>query len=105
MWAPALVLLLISAGSDPARAHVKWFAEYDLTRSPMPVGDVFTAFFVWFFLFSVVAIYAFYWVDRYVYRKRILEDVLARYTIPEPIAFLIMRCAAAGFFGTPRPSA
>jgi hypothetical protein len=99
LWPPALVLLLILAGSDPALAHVKWFAAYDLTRSPMPVGDVFTRFFVLFFLFSVAAIYAFYWVDRYVYRKRILEDVLVRYTIPEPIAFLIMRCAAAGFFG------
>jgi len=60
LWAPVLVLLLILAGSDPALAHVKWFAEYDLTRSPMPVGDVFTRFFVLFFLFSVVAISAYY---------------------------------------------
>jgi hypothetical protein len=48
---------------------------------------------------SVVLIYAFYWVDRYVYRRRILEDVLRRYTIPEPAAFLIMRAAAFVFFG------
>ena len=80
LWAPVLAVLLILAGGDPALAHVKWFAEYDLTRSPMPVGDVFTKFFVLFFLFSVVAIYAFYWVDRYVYRKRILERRAGRAT-------------------------
>lgn len=95
-WLGALALVV--GASDPAFAHVKWFAQYDLTLPPMPIGEVLNAFFVCFFLFSVVAIYGFYWVDRYVYRKRILEDVLVRYTIPEPVAFLIMRCAAAAFF-------
>jgi hypothetical protein len=59
---------------------------------------VFDWLFLGFFLFSVIAIYGFYFVDRYVYRRRTLEDVLQRFTISEPIAFLIMRCAAAAFF-------
>ena len=95
-WLGALVLVI--GASDPAFAHVKWFAHYDLTLPPLPIGEVFDRLFVGFFLFSVVAIYAFYWVDRYVYRRRILEDVLERFTISEPVAFLIMRGAAAVFF-------
>ena len=37
-----------------AHAHVKWFAEYDLSKPPLPVGDVLTGQFVYFFLASVV---------------------------------------------------
>jgi hypothetical protein len=40
----------------------------------------------------------FFWFDRYVYRKRILEDVLRRLTVTEPVAFMIMRRAALIFF-------
>lgn len=96
-WLCALAFIL--SGMVPAHAHVKWFAEYDLNQAPLPIGEVLTGQFVFFFLLSVVLIYAFYWVDRYVYRRRILEDVLRRYTIPEPAAFLIMRAAAFVFFG------
>ncbi len=92
-------LALIFCGSDPALAHVKWFAEYDLNKPPLPIGEVLTGPFVFFFLLSLVLIYAFYWVDRYVYRRRILEDALGRYTLAEPTAFLIMRAAAFVFFG------
>jgi|SRR5215831_11903705 len=81
-----------------AHAHVKWFAEYDLKQPPLPIGDVLTGKFVYFFLASVLAIYTFYWIDRYLHRKRILEDVLRRYMISEPMAFIIMRGAAFVFF-------
>jgi hypothetical protein len=93
------VLALILGGSNPVLPHVKWFAEYDLNKPPLPIGEVLTGPFVYFFLFSVVAIYAFFWVDRYVYRKRILENVLKRYTMSEPVAFMVMRAAAFVFFG------
>ena len=96
-WLCALALIL--AGSDAALAHVKWFAEYDLHQPPLPIGEVLTGPFVYFFLISVVGIYAFYWVDRYVYRRSILEDVLRRYTISESTASIIMRAAAFVFFG------
>jgi hypothetical protein len=114
-----LVLSLAHAGFDPMRwwcsfvallgsaavvwplaayAHVKWFAEYDLNKPPLAVGEVVTGQFVYFFLSSVLLIYAFFWFDRYAFRKRILEDVLRRRTVSEPVAFMIMRCAALIFF-------
>jgi hypothetical protein len=64
----------------------------------MPIGDVLNKVFVGFFLFSVVAVYFFFVVDRFAYRRRFLESYLSRFTISEPIAFLIMRCAVAAFF-------
>ena len=50
-------LALILGGSDVALAHVKWFAEYDLRQPPLPIGDVLTGVFVYFFLISVVFVY------------------------------------------------
>jgi hypothetical protein len=96
-----LITLLGSAAAVwplAAHAHVKWFAEYDLNKAPLPVGEVLTGQFVYFFLFSVLLIYAFFWFDRYVFRKRILEEVLRRYTLSESAALMIMRCAAFFFF-------
>jgi hypothetical protein len=91
-------LLLLASPSGSAQAHVKWFSEYDLNKPPLAVGEVLTGQFVHFFLSSALLIYAFFWFDRYVFRKRILEDVLRRYTVSEPVAFMIMRCAALVFF-------
>ena len=81
-----------------AHAHVKWFAEYDLSKPPLPVGDVLTGQFVYFFLASVVLMYAFFWLDRYALRKRIFENALRTYTVSEPVASAIMRFAALIFF-------
>ena len=52
-----------------AHAHIKWFAKFDVDRPPLPVGDVLTGQFVYFFLASVLLIYAFFWLDRFVLRK------------------------------------
>jgi hypothetical protein len=92
-----LILLSGPLGSGSAHAHVKWFSEYDLNKPPLPVGEVLTGQFVYFFLSSVLLIYAFFWFDRYVFRQRILENVLRRYAVSEPAAFMIMRCAALVF--------
>ena len=81
-----------------AHAHIKWFAEFDVNRPPLPVGDVLTGQFLYFFLASVLLIYAFFWLDRFVLRKGILENALRRYTVTEPVAFTIMRSAALIFF-------
>lgn len=81
-----------------AEAHVKWFAEYDLDKPPLPVGEVLTGQFLYIFLISIAWMYAFFWVDRYALRKRILEDTLRRYTVSEPVAFAVMRLAALIFF-------
>lgn len=92
-----MVLLAGLSVGPPALAHVKWFSEYDLNQPPLPIGDVLTGQFVHFFLASVLLIYVFFWLDRYVLRKRILEDRLRRYTVTEPVAFGIMRGAAFVF--------
>ena len=81
-----------------AHAHVKWFAEYDLNKPPLPIGEVLTGHFLYIFLISVVWMYAFFWLDRYALRDRLLEDTLRRYTVSEPVAFAIMRLAALIFF-------
>jgi hypothetical protein len=94
----SVMLLAGPVGTGSAHAHVKWFSEYDLNKPPLPVGEVLTGQFAYFFLASVLLIYAFFWFDRYVFRKRILEDALRAYTVPEPVASTIMRCAALVFF-------
>ena len=92
-------MLLAGLGaSHPADAHVKWFADYDLTKPPLAIGDVLTGKFVAFFLGSVLLIYVYFWCDRYVLRKGIMEDVLRRCTVTEPTAFAIMRVATFVFF-------
>lgn len=91
-------LFALAALPGDAQAHVKWFAPYDMEKPPLPIGDVLTGQFVLFFLASVLGIYAFFWLDRYAARHRILDDRLRRYTIEEPTAFAIMRAAAFMFF-------
>lgn len=98
-WLIGAVLVIAGlAGSNPAHAHVKWFAEYDLTKPLLPVGEVLNGQFVDFFLASVLFIYGFFLLDRYSLRKRLLHDVLLRSTVTEPVAFAIMRGAALIFF-------
>ena len=83
----------------PASAHVKWFAPYDLTVAPRAIGDVISQHFVHLFLLSTLCIYAFFWIDRYLYRKRLFADRFERLAISEAQAFWIMRGAAAIVFG------
>ena len=97
----ALITLLSAAVATwplAAQAHVKWFAEYDLDKPPLSIGEVLTGQFLYIFLMSVVWMYGFFWLDRYALRKGILEDAVRRYTVSEPVAFAIMRLAALIFF-------
>ena len=59
LWLSGLILFLHVVGTGPAQAHVKWFAEYDVTKPPLPIGGVIDGRFVYFFLASVVVIYAY----------------------------------------------
>jgi hypothetical protein len=97
-WLTGLMALAAMIGSAPAQAHVKWFAEYDLTKPPLPIGGVIDGRFVNFFLASVITIYGFFWIDRAVLRRRILEDQLRRFVVDEPTAFLILRVSVFCFF-------
>lgn len=88
----------LPVAATPANAHVKWFAEYDLNKPPLPVGEVLNGQFVSFFLGSLVLIAVFFWVDRSLRRGRVLEDALARLTVSETTSFLILRGATFIFF-------
>ncbi len=100
LWRLAPVLLaapvLLVAGE--ADAHVKWFFPYDLSEPPLPIGEVITRDFVYMFLVSSGCIYAFYWVDRYLYRKKFMAERLGKLVITQPMAFWIMRGAASLLF-------
>jgi hypothetical protein len=91
--APTIILLL----SRPAEAHVKWFAPYDLNEPPVPIGDVLTAQFVYFFLASVVVVYVFFCGDRYLLHRKFWQDII-RNELGEGRAFAIMRGGAFVFF-------
>jgi hypothetical protein len=87
---------LIFAGD--AVAHVKWFAPYDLTIPPRPIGEVITPAFIYMFLLSTACIYTFYWIDRFLYRRHFLADKLGALIISQDIAYLIMRIATTLLF-------
>jgi hypothetical protein len=89
-------LLLLMMGS--AEAHVKWFAQFDVSKPPLPIGDVLTKTFIWFFLTSIGAIYVFFLVDRYALRKGYLSAVDNKLKINDTEAIDIMRLAAGIFF-------
>lgn len=92
----ALPLLLMPL--TRAEAHVKWFAQYDISKPPMPIGDVLTKTFIWFFIWSIVAIYLFFLVDRFVLRKGYLAEQDSNWKINDHQAIDIMRIAVAIFF-------
>lgn len=87
---------LLFAGD--ALAHVKWFAPYDLTVPPRPIGEVLTPGFIYMFLLSTACIYAFYWIDRWLYRRHFLAEKLGALVISQDAAYLIMRIAASLLF-------
>ncbi len=96
-----LLFLLFSLGilfPADAWSHVKWFFPYDLSNPPLPVGDVFTPTFVNLYLLSVIGIYGFFWVDRYLFRKQFLVDQLARYSVNAEQSFWILRISVSVFF-------
>ncbi len=93
-------LLFFSGILFPADAwsHVKWFFPYDLSKPLLPIGDVLTQTFVYLYLLSVIGIYAFFWVDRYLFRKRFLFNQLARYSVNPEQSFWILRISVSIFF-------
>ena len=95
-----LLVLAVALATGPAQAHVKWFAPYDTSEPPLPIGEVLTGQFVYFFLASILLVYAFFWVDRFVLRHGILQQPLGRLTarVTEPAVFLVMRAAVFVFF-------
>lgn len=73
----------------------------DPSDAPRPIGDVLTeAIFVNLFLLSVFAIYAFFWLDRWVLRKTLLAQLNERMKRFDIWAIHVTRISAAIFFLT-----
>ena len=81
-----------------ASAHVKWFAPYNLDKPPLPINEVLTPEFVYFYIGSAIFIYAFFWFDRYFYQREDLNHYLKRYVISELQAMLLLRISVLLFF-------
>ena len=80
------------------QAHVKWFVEYDITKPPMPIGEVLNGMFVQMFLVSVVGVYLFFLADRYIYEGGYLAEFDKKLKLFDNLAKAIMRAAAGIFF-------
>lgn len=91
-------VLLTAVCSSTARAHVKWFFEYDVTQPPTPIGDVLDGAFVKMFLVSVAACYLFFLADRYIYENGYLAEFDRKLKMFDNAANYIMRAAAGIFF-------
>ena len=96
------VLLFSSVILFPSDAwsHIKWFYPYDLSNPPRPIGDVLTPTLIYLYLVSVIGMYAFFWVDRYLFRKKFLVEQLARFSVNPKQSFWIMRISISVFFAS-----
>ncbi|HEX8246559.1 MAG TPA: hypothetical protein VF599_00115 [Pyrinomonadaceae bacterium] len=92
----SIFLLAICAAT--AQAHVKWFADYDVTKPPLPIGQVLDATFVKMFLVSVGACYLFFLADRYIYEEGYLAGIDRKLKLFDNLANYIMRAASGIFF-------
>lgn len=81
-----------------ARAHVKWFAGYDLTEPPLSIGKVITTEFIYLYILSVFCIYVFFWIDRYLFRKNYLSGLASKLTSSGGLSLWIVSIATAVFF-------
>jgi len=81
-----------------AWGHVKWFIDYSSDAPPNPIDEVLSRQFVLLYIVSVFAVYAFFLIDRLVYRRRFLLEPLGSWKISEPHAYLIIRLSITGLF-------
>lgn len=81
-----------------SHAHVKWFAAYDLTHPPLPPGAILNNEFLMLLLISVISIFAFFCIDRFLFQRNITFGILERATIRHEQSVTILRIAACVFF-------
>lgn len=84
--------------ADTIYAHVKWFAPYDIVKPPLPINEVLTKTFIYFFLFSVGCMYVFFLMDRIAYRNRYFRNFDEKLKKLNNFSFYIMRICAGIFF-------
>lgn len=84
--------------ASSADAHVKWFVDYDITKPPLPIGQVLSGTFITFLLASTVAVYLFFVVDRYMYKRGFLVAFDQRLRLFDGLSIHVMRISASVFF-------
>src|SRR5215207_2484274 len=92
----AIAILLLT--SAPVMGHVKWFVDHDVSKPPLPIGEVLTGTFVKMFLVAVAFTYLFFLADRYIHEKGYLvklDESLKRF---DGFATYVMRISAGIFF-------
>ena len=94
----ASLIIFCALMAIPAQAHVKWFADCDVTKPPLPIGQVLTGIFIKFFLISIFAIYGFFLADRFIYKKGYWSALDQRLRCFDTLSIRIMRISAAVFF-------
>ena len=93
-----VVIFLAALCAETASAHVKWFVEYDVTKPPLPIGEVLNGMFIKMFHVSVVGVYLFFLADRYIYEEGYLAEFDKKLKLFDNPANYIMRVAAGIFF-------
>lgn len=86
------------AGANSTYAHVKWFVEHDVSKPPLPIGEVLNGTFIRMFLVSVAAVYLFFLADRFIFKKGYLADFDKRLKRFDELASIIMRVSSGIFF-------
>lgn len=72
--------------------------DYDVTKAPLPIGQVLTGTFILFLLASTFAVYLFFLVDRHMYKKGFLAAFDQRLRLVDGFSIRIMRISASAFF-------
>ncbi len=86
------------SGGVPIFAHVKWFVEHDVSKPPLPIGEVIDQTFVTLFLVFAAACYLFFLADHWIFKKGILSEFDQRLKRFDDVASLIMRVSSGIFF-------
>jgi hypothetical protein len=92
------ILFIGALAAQTVLGHVKWFVPYDVTKPPMPIGDVLDGTFVTLLMISTGAIYLFFLTDRFIYKRGYLAGLEARMRKFDGFAVHVMRISTGIFF-------
>lgn len=96
-WRHALLAAFLAL-PFAAQAHVKWFTDFDGSKPPLPVSEVFTSTFIGFFIASVFFNYVFFVGDRYAYKRGWFVEFDRGLRRFDAFSIRIMAGAASVFF-------
>jgi hypothetical protein len=90
--------LVAGIWSTPALAHVKWFVPFESAAAPAEIGQVLTGPMVITFLLCLAGVYAFFLVDRYLYRMQLFPRLDQRLHTFDDFSIGIMAVSTGVFF-------